>query len=169
MKRRTWLQLGVGSAVLLGAAGAGVALTTPPGFTQGHLSAAAREACAAVARAVLAGRWPVEADEARRVADAYLERLEATIAGFTRAVQGEVSELLTILSTAPGRVTMMGVMRPWASASVADVQAGLASMRRSSLSLKVQAYHALRDLTHAAYYADESRWGDLGYPGPAAV
>jgi hypothetical protein len=169
IRRRTWLRLGVVSTVVLAAAGAGVVLTTPPGFAQGNLSAGAGEACKAIARAVLDGRLPTDRARLQAELDAYLQRLEAVIAGFPSAVQAEISELLTLLSTTPGRVGLMGVLRPWPSAGVDDIQVGLASMRRSSLSLKLQAYHALRDLTHAAWYADETRWSELGYPGPTAL
>ena len=166
IRRRTWLQLGAGSAVLLAAAGAGVVLTTPPGFAQGSLSAGAGEACKGIARAVLEGRLPADEAARDRALDAHLQRLEAVIGAFPAAVQAEISELLTLLSTTAGRIGLAGVLRPWPSASVEDIQASLASMRRSSLSLKLQSYHALRDLTHAAWYADESRWTELGYPGP---
>lgn len=157
------------STVVLTAAGAGVVLTTPPGFAQGNLSAGAGEACKAIARAVLDGRLPGDRAQLESVLDAHLQRLEAVIAGFPSAVQAEISELLTLLSTTPGRVGLMGVLRPWPSASVGDIQAGLASMRHSSISLRLQAYHALRDLTHAAWYADEAQWSELGYPGPTPL
>jgi hypothetical protein len=42
-------------------------------------------------------------------------------------------------------------------------------MRRSSLILRRQAYHALRDLTQGAYFADASTWATLGYPGPNPI
>ena len=42
-------------------------------------------------------------------------------------------------------------------------------MRTASLTLPQQAYHALRDLTNAAYFADAASWSQLGYPGPRAV
>jgi hypothetical protein len=57
----------------------------------------------------------------------------------------------------------------WGSASVAQLQAALQGMRTSSLAPKQQAYHALRDLTHAAYFADAGTWALLGYPGPSAI
>ncbi len=152
--------------MVLAAAGAGVVLTTSPGFAQGKLSAGAGEVCKAIARAVLDGRLPDDPTQLATVLDAYLKRLEVAIASFPSAVQGEISELLTLLSTTPGRMSLAGVLRPWSWASVEDVQSGLASMRRSALSLRLQAYHALRDLTHAAWYADETRWAEMGYPGP---
>ena len=42
-------------------------------------------------------------------------------------------------------------------------------MRTSTLELRQQAYHALRDLTNAAFYANPDVWPLLGYPGPDAV
>ena len=42
-------------------------------------------------------------------------------------------------------------------------------MRTSRIGLRQQAYHALRDLTNAAYFADPQTWPLMGYPGPRAV
>jgi hypothetical protein len=42
-------------------------------------------------------------------------------------------------------------------------------MRTSTLVLRQQAYHALRDLTNAAFYADAAAWAPMGYPGPREV
>jgi hypothetical protein len=42
-------------------------------------------------------------------------------------------------------------------------------MRQSSLLLRRQAYGALRDLTHAAYFADATTWPLLRYPGPRTL
>jgi len=39
-------------------------------------------------------------------------------------------------------------------------------MRVSGTTLRRQAYHALRDLTQAAYFSDPGTWAALGYPGP---
>jgi hypothetical protein len=169
IRRRTWLKLGGIGTVLMAVAGTGLVLTTTPGFAQGKLSNTAAEACRAIARAVLDGRLPADTAARDAALGAYLRNLETVVAGFPAAVQSEVSELLTVLSTTPGRVALTGVIQPWAWAEVDEVHAALASMRTSSLALKLQAYHALRDLTHAAWYADEARWPELGYPGPRAV
>ena len=64
---------------------------------------------------------------------------------------------------------LAGLPAAWEHAPVADVQAALQSMRQSSLLLKRQAYNALRDLTHAAFFADASTWPLLRYPGPRAL
>ncbi|WP_427915642.1 hypothetical protein ACPWT1_06325 [Ramlibacter sp. MMS24-I3-19] len=42
-------------------------------------------------------------------------------------------------------------------------------MRTSTLSLRVQAYQALHDISGAAYFSDRSTWAVLGYPGPVQV
>jgi hypothetical protein len=37
------------------------------------------------------------------------------------------------------------------------------------MALRQQVFHALRDLTNAAYFADASTWAAIGYPGQQAV
>jgi hypothetical protein len=95
--------------------------------------------------------------------------VEAAIDGLPPALQGEVDELLTIAGSAPGRLALVGLRAGWAEASVAEVQAALASMRDSSLALRQQAFHALRDLTSASYFSDAGPWAAIGYPGPRPV
>ena len=77
--------------------------------------------------------------------------------------------MLGLLASAPGRVALAGLRTGWQEASVADVQRSLQDMRTSSLALRQQSYHALRDLTNAAFYADPSAWPLLGYSGPREV
>ena len=83
--------------------------------------------------------------------------------------QSELADLLALLAMPPLRATLAGLSNAWEHASVADVQAALQSMRQSSLLLRRQVYGALRDLTHAAYFADESTWPLLRYPGPRSL
>ena len=65
-----------------------------------------------------------------------------------------------------GVSNIAGLRDDWPVASVVQVQAALQDMRVSRVSLRRQAYHALRDLTHAAYFSGSSSWAQLGYPGP---
>jgi hypothetical protein len=169
MQRRTWLQLGLVSTAVLAAAGAGVALSTPPGFAQGRLSDAGRTVAMAIARGVLGDRLPKADAERQQALAGHVQRLEAAIGNFPSAVQLEVAELFMILGTAPGRIALAGVRDAWPEASVASIQAGLQSMLTSSMALRQQAYHALRDLTQGAYYADAATWRDMAYPGPVVV
>jgi hypothetical protein len=168
MQRRTLLQLGIGGATVLALAGGGLALLQP-GVRDGHLTPPARSLFAAVARAVLDGSLPTEAAAHDAAIAAHLDRLDATIAGFPPAVRSELSDLVALLSAAPGRLALAGLGSAWPQASVPELQTALQQMRTSSLVLRQQAYHALRDLTYAAYYADSATWSQLGYPGPAAI
>ena len=129
----------------------------------------AAAAAAAVALAVLDGALPGAETARSQAIAAHLARLEAAIAAFPAATQSELSQLLALLASAPGRLALAGLSTAWPQARVEQVQAALQGMRLSSLSLKQQAYHALRDLTNAAYFSDESAWPGMGYPGPAAV
>jgi hypothetical protein len=178
LSRRRFFHLGLGSAALLVVAGGALVLVGPAGPQAGRLSVGGRAVFGAVARAVLAGAWPHhEAQDAgvdaRARADAALaaqvDRVEAVIAAFPAATQAELAQLMSLLTTAPGRWAIAGLRPGWGEASVAEVSAALAAMRTSSLSLKVQAYQALRDLTLAAWYAEPAAWAAIGYPGPRAL
>jgi hypothetical protein len=165
MQRRSLLKLGVGAAALLALTGGGVALFQP-GLAGGRLTLAGKSVFDAVARAVLDGSLPTAASEQRAALDAQLKRLDAVLLAFPSPVQTELSQLLAILSTAPGRRLLAGLSTDWPAASVAEIQAAFDDMRLSGISARQQAYHALRDLTNAAFYADPSAWPLLGYPGP---
>lgn len=168
MQRRTLLKLGVGASVVLAVAGTGVALLQP-GLHNGHLSAASNDVMRAVARAVLDGVLPAEEPQRAASLDAHLLRLDGAVAAFPAATRAELSQLLSLLASAPGRHALAGLSKPWAQASIAELQQALQSMRTSRLSLRQQAYHALRDLTNAAYFSDPSAWAHMGYPGPMDI
>jgi ribonuclease HII len=56
-----------------------------------------------------------------------------------------------------------------AEASVDEVQQSLQGMRLSSLAVRQQVYHALRDITNGAYFSDPAAWPAIGYPGPRDI
>jgi hypothetical protein len=168
MQRRTLLKLGVGSAVLLTLAGGGLALLRP-GLSEGRLTAAGREVFLAVARAVLDGVLPDDANARAAVLTHHLQRLDETVAAFPAATQSELSQLLALLASTAGRLGLARLRPTWLDADVSELQQALQGMRTASLALPQQAYHALRDLTNAAYFADAATWAPLGYPGPRAV
>jgi hypothetical protein len=165
MQRRTLLKLGLGATVLFAVAGGGLAMLNP-GLTAGRLSDPAKGLFRAVANAVLDGSLPSPGPERQAEIEAHLQRLENTLAGFAAATQAELSKLLALLTSAPGRVALARLHEQWPDASVATVQHALQGMRMSSLALRQQTYHALRDLTNAAYYTDPKSWSLLDYPGP---
>ncbi|WP_341893034.1 hypothetical protein [Variovorax sp. YR752] len=166
MQRRTLLKLGLGATALLTIAGGSVVLLRPA-LTDGRLRDGPREVMRSVALGVLDGVLPPGTSARGAALDAHLSRLEAAIAAFPAPVRAELSQLLALLSAPPGRLALAGLSSGWPEASVAQVQAALQGMRVSSLALKQQAYHALRDLTNAAYFSDPSAWSHLGYPGPS--
>ena len=165
MQRRTLLKLGVGATVTLAVLGGGLALLRP-GLVDGRLSAVARTLMRAVAEAVLDGSLPADATSRAAALDAHLQRLEVLVAGLPPATRDELSQLLSLLSTAPGRLAMTGLAQDWPEAGVASVQQAMQGMRLSGIAVRRQVHQALRDLTNAAYYADASTWALLGYPGP---
>ena len=81
----------------------------------------------------------------------------------------ELRTLLGVLLHPVGRRLLAGLAPPWSDASIEQLQSALQDMRTSRLALRQQAYHALRDLTNAAYFADPQTWPALGYPGPRAL
>jgi hypothetical protein len=168
MQRRTLLKLGIGSAVVLAAAGASIALM-PPAWRGGRLADSGRAIFRAVAAAVLDGMLPTAPAERETALLAHLERLDGAIAAFPAATQAELAQLLGLLAVAPGRIGLAGLQPRWESARVEEVQHALQSMRSSSLALRQQSYQALRDLTNAAYFSDPTTWRRIGYPGPVTL
>lgn len=168
MQRRTLLKLGLASAVVLAVAGGGVMLLRP-GLQAGRLTPQAREVLAAFSRAVLDGSLLANPQQAAQQIAQQLDRLDDFIAGLPPHAQAELSQLLGLLGTAAGRRALAGVGTDWPQASVAELQSGLQSMRLSALSLRQQAYHALRDMINGTFYAEPAHWALMGYPGPGEV
>jgi len=169
MKRRSLFKLGLAGAAVLVLAGGGLALWQRGLTAEGQLTLAGRAVFEALARAILDGSLPADASAQRAVLDAHLLRVGAAISAFPPAVRGELADLLGLLASAPGRLAFAGLAKDWPDASVAELQAMLEGWRFSPLALRQQAYHALRELTNATYYADPQAWAALGYPGPLTV
>lgn len=168
MERRTLLKLGGVSAALLVVLGGAVALLQP-GLQGGALSAAGREVFAAVGRAVLDKSLPAD-EGARQIAlNGLLSRIDILVRALPPHAQGELSQLLALLASAPGRRTLAGLGPSWPEASVAEIQQAFQAMRLSALALRQQAYAALHDITAGAYFSDASSWPLLGYPGPRKI
>lgn len=168
MSRRRVLQLGAGAGVILAMAGLGVSMWRP-GWRAGALSESGREIFGAVAQAVLDGCLPTDPTWGPAAMQGYLTRIEASIAGLAPANRDDLANLLALLGTTLGRRALTGLTEPWAQAPTEQVQAALNDMRLSDNTMRQQAYHALRDLTNAAWFADPSAWALLGYPGPRPI
>jgi hypothetical protein len=169
MQRRTLLGLGLAGTALLAAAGGAAAWLHEGAWRDGKLLPAGRRVLESVALAVLAGSLPDDSNAQAAAIAGHLTRMEAMINAMPSHTQHDLANLLALLAMPPLRSTVVGLHNAWETASLADVQAALQSMRQSSLLLRRQAYGALRDLTHAAYFADASTWSVLRYPGPRAL
>jgi hypothetical protein len=167
MHRRTLLTLGLAGA---GLAVVGVGLVGwRPGWRDGSLSPQARQVMRAVTLCVLEGALSNDEVARRAQLEAQLAALERTLAGFVPHAREEVSWLLGLLSTATGRVGLAGLWPDWPQAPTSAVREALQSMRVSRLAVRQQVYHALRDLTNAAWFAAPEHWAAIGYPGPRDI
>ncbi len=158
--RRDFLKLGVGSAVLLGAFG------VASRFVGRHAVDDRREVLRGVIPAVLDGALPSAPEQRAHAISAALADVEATIAGLPPATQDELAKLFLALAAAPSRLLLAGLAKPWTEASAEEVAEVLQGWRTHRLTLLQSAYHAFHDLILGAAYADETRWADIGYPGP---
>lgn len=123
----------------------------------------------AVAASVLDGTFSDDDATRRRQLDSHLDALQQTLSGFPSHTREELSLLLGLLGSAAGRIGLAGLWPEWAQAPRLAVSDALQSMRVSALSVRQQAYHALRDLTNAAWYANPEHWAAIGYPGPRDI
>lgn len=169
LQRRSFLRLGLGTAVVLAVAGGSVALLTTPGVADGKLSAPARGVLRSVAVAVLADLLPSDASARSAELDAALQRTDALLQALPAHARDEVSQLLALLASSVGRRTLAGLATPWEQAPTPEVLAALQSMQASSVPLRVQAYQGLHDLVCLPYFAGAQAWTALGYPGPNLV
>ncbi|MCV2367576.1 hypothetical protein [Roseateles oligotrophus] len=168
MKRRSLLKLGLGGAVLLGVVGGGMALLRP-GLVGKQMSPSARELMRAVALSVMDGLWPTEGPARDAAVQAHLDRVDANIGGYPAAVRAELSQLFALLGSSGGRLALIGMSQDWREASAAEIQKTLNELRLSSLDVRQQIYHALRDLNTIAFFTEPDHWSLTGYPGPRQI
>lgn len=146
-----------------------IAWLRPPAGVGASFDQSAHAVFAALADVLLDGSLPTDAAARRGAIEQHLLRVQQTVAGLPPQVRAELARLLTLLDTFAGRWLLMGVASRWTAMEPVELVAALDRMRRSSLSLRQQAYLALRELTMASYFADPGTWGQLGYPGPMAI
>jgi hypothetical protein len=169
MQRRQWLKLGLASAAVLALAGGAAVLNQPGVDPTGRLTTSGRRVFGAAAGALLDGMLPATGPARVASTQQLLDRIDGLVVALPPHVQTELSQLLALLDTAPGRHLLAGLASDWPDSSVEDLQQALQGMRHSTMSLRQQAYHALHDITSAAYYADASTWQGIGYPGPLKI
>jgi hypothetical protein len=164
MQRRRFLQLGLGSAVVLAVAG-GAAVMWKPGLREGKLSPEGRAAMGALARAYLGDALPPDA----AALSSHLDRIDELIGALQPAVRDELGLLLGLLTNGAGRLGLFGQSSALESRPSETLRATLQSMRFSGVSLRQQAYFGLRELHCGTHYAQPQAWAALGYPGPLKI
>lgn len=169
MQRRGLLKLGVMSATAIAVVGTVSLLWQQPESQSRKLSATGLEVLAAVSAGLLEGSMPSDPQSRSAAMASHLDRLAATVSGLPPASQRELRQLLSILALAPGRLALSGLSTDWPNASRGEIHDALQTMRASRMTLRRQVYHALRDLTRAAWCADPTTWVAMGYAGPQAV
>jgi len=160
--RRTFLKAGIVGALALAAAGGIYRATRPATLAPYRLEGDARAALKAIAAALLQGA----ANATPAALDAHVDRVQAAIAGLPLHTQKEIQDLFALLVLGPTRRLLAGVPDDWPQAKTADVAAFLQGWRTHRLGLLQSGYHALHDLVLGPWYAEESNWTAIGYPGP---
>ena len=168
LRRRSLLKLGIASAVVLAVAGGAVALMKP-GLVNGKLTEESRLVFSRAGQTILAGTLPMDSGPNQIAVNALLDRINTFISGTPDHVQAELSQLLGLLGTSAGRWGVVGLASSWHDATVPEMTTAFQAMRESSVSLRIQAYHALHDIVSASYFSGQESWAMLGYPGQRAV
>lgn len=161
MRRRTFVKVGLIGGAVLAAAGA-AALWLKPAARDASTSEEARLVLRAVIPALLAGALP--ADGAAQAREAALARTLAAIATLPPPTRLELGELFALLASRPGR--WLAGIDEWETAGAEQAARFLQRWRTHSFDLFQAGYHALHDLVLGPWYADESTWDAIGYPGP---
>jgi hypothetical protein len=168
LRRRTLLKLGIGSAIVLAVAGSTIALMKP-GLIDGKLSPSARLVLTRIAQGMLLGTLPADAGNQKLAIDAMLQRTDALLAFQPVHALAELSQLLTLMASAPGRRWLVGLSSSWEDATAAEVETALQAMRDSGVDLRIQAMQGLHDIVCLPYFSGDETWPFLGYPGPIEV
>jgi hypothetical protein len=164
LSRRAFIKTGLIGAITLATAGAlyrnmkGAA--APEAFV---LNGEAKSALAAIASVILQDALPPSTPQ---LLEAEIVRIQSAIAGLPRTTQSEIQDLFGLLTLAPTRRFLAGIPESWAGAKPDEIAAFLQSWRVHRFAMLQSAYHALHDLIIGAWYADESTWPSIGYPGP---
>jgi len=165
--RRTFL---VASGLGVAALAAGGWLHTRSGGARAGsaLGDGGRTVIAAMVPAFLAGALPGDATRAVAIAET-VDAVDGAVAGLPPATQAELAQLFGLLSFAPARLALAGLVADWPDASTDAVAAALGRWQHSRLALLRSAYDGLHQLVLAAWYGNPRAWPAIGYPGPPAL
>lgn len=164
MKRRFFLRAGL---VIAGAGAVlGGTIFMRRGIADGHLTDSGREVLRGVAIGVLDSVLPQDAAARDTALTQHVSNMETFLMGLPAALRQELSLLLGLLGNTAGRAALTYMPTSWASASVAQIQAALETLRTHPMATQKMAYHAMRDITTIVFFAQTENWKATGYPGP---
>jgi hypothetical protein len=166
MRRRPFLKLGLWGSALLGLGGTGLALFPSRVRYQARgplrvLDPTGFNVLAHVAARVI----PLADAEPERIA----EEVDRALALGPDEAQEDFRKLLKLVENGLAGLLLDGRPSTFTRLSPTGQDAALLAMRDSRLVLRRSGYHALRKLCAASYYARESTWAAVGYPGPPAI
>lgn len=162
ISRRTFLKTGLIGAIGLTAAGTWYRMTGSAPAGKFMLDAEAGAALGAIAAAMLQDAMPANPAAVRQA----VSRVQAAIAGLPLRTQAEIQDLFALLTFGVARRLLTGISGNWQNADPRQVAAFLQDWRTHGSDTLQSAYHALHDLIIGSWYADESTWAAIGYPGP---
>jgi len=163
ISRRSFIKAGLlGTLTLVAAGGLYRTFKSPEPLQAFALDNESRAAMGAICNAMLQDAIPPTA----AATDLAVRHVQDAIAGLPLATQKEIQDLFGLLTLGPTRRFLAGVPDDWSRARPEDVKAFLQNWRVHRLMMLQSAYHALHDLIFSGWYADESTWSSIGYPGP---
>jgi hypothetical protein len=169
MNRRKLLFTGLAAITVSVLGGTAVVALRPVRDAQGSFAPDMRMLWRRVGSVMLDGVWPRDTAAAEQAREAWLTRVEGLVANLPAHARTELDRLLALLRWSLPRRWILDLKEDWTDASDDAVHAALERTNRAESALRQQALAALRDLSLAAYYADESAWGAIGYPGPNPI
>ena len=166
MKRRALLKVGLLGGGLLAVAGSGLQLipsrrTRSPRRPLRYLDATEFAILAAAAGRIIT---VVGADV---VAIAHV--VDGALEAVSPEARSDFRHLLRLLESALAGLLLDGRPMNFTRLGPAGQDAALKAFRDSSLVLRRTGYQALRKLCAASYYANETTWPAIGYPGPPTI
>lgn len=96
-------------------------------------------------------------------------RVDETLALGPPEAREDFGKLLKLLESGLAGLVLDGRPRPFTRLPPEKQDAALLAFRDSRLALRRSGYHALRKLCLGGYYASDSTWAAIGYPGPPQI
>ncbi len=158
--RRRFFKVGLIGLGLLSAGGALLAVTRDPAKER-------KTVLDGVIPALLEGVLPSDAAAQKTMIEKTRLAVETAIAGLAPSAQNEIAQLFALLASKPGQ--WLAGVSSWDQATSKELNAFLTAWRYHKVGLFQVGYLALHDLVTGSFYAEQSNWERLGYPGPLAL